>query len=241
MKVIDRGQSAAHATELRGLEMTETIAPEVQVTDVTGEVDIQIEDDATPLVRLIGRTLRDSVRAGQANSVLRHLNAVVALRSHDTPQAATISFARGTIRVSSGVFIETDATITVDLNARFAPAGEQAGADDIVSAVLLALSPPLPDWREAAASFWNATCSMRGMPDVLIAVAAHPNGDIEPLVLGEGDTQYLIAGPPDSLVGIFTGANDLIATLYSGVVGIRGTISQLSVMTGASWKVRYDV
>lgn len=221
--------------------MTETIAPTRRESGLTDVVDVRIEDDASPIVRLIGRTIRDTVRAGHALAAMRELHAVVAVRSHDTPQAATIAFGGDVIAVSGGVFGEPDATITVDLNRRFAAVGEPVGADEVVSAALLALTPPVAEWREAATSFWNLTRSMRGMPGMLIAVAAMPDGNIEPLVLGEGDTQYLIAGPPDALAGIFSGIDDLIATLYSGVLGIRGTFSQLSVMAGASWKVRYDV
>jgi hypothetical protein len=51
----------------------------------------------------------------------------------------------------------------------------------------------------------------------------------------------VIAGPPDLLAGIFSGADDLIAALSTGLVGVRGTLSQLSVLVAASWKVRYDV
>lgn len=221
--------------------MTETIAHAVPVTPTKASADIRIEDDASPIVRLIGRTLKDSIRAGHGVDALDSLKAVVALRSHDTPQSATIIFAEGVITVSSGVTEQADATLIVDLNARFSAVGDQVGDDRVVSAVLLALRPPLADWREAAVRFWDAARSIRGIPDVLVAIAADTDGGIEPLVLGEGDTQYLIAGPPDVLAGIFTGADDLVATLFSGVIGIRGTLSQLSVMTGASWKVRYDV
>ncbi|MEV6362581.1 hypothetical protein [Nocardia asteroides] len=217
--------------------MTETIAPPAQHID-EGAAALRIEEDASPIVRLIGRALRDSVRAGR---ILPDRDAVVALRSHDTPQAATLTFADGVITVSGGVFAEPDATLTVDLNARFAPVGDPTGDADIAAAVLDALNPPVPDWHEAAANFWAATRSVRGIPDVLIAVAADEAGNVEPLVLGEGETQYLIAGPPEVLAGIFSGADDLLAVLATGLIGLRGTMSQLSVMAGASWKVRYDV
>lgn len=52
---------------------------------------ITIEDDASPLVRLIGRTLRDSSRIGHAPEALGRSAGTVAVRSHDTPQAATVA------------------------------------------------------------------------------------------------------------------------------------------------------
>ena len=136
--------------------MTETLAPAVPSTGWAGTVDVRIEDDASPIVRLIGRTLRDSTRAGHTLTALRDLHAVVGLRSHDTPQAATITLAGGVVTVTSGVVGPVDATITVDVNARFAPFGNPDGDADTVAAVLDALHPPIPDWRDAAASFWTA-------------------------------------------------------------------------------------
>ncbi|MFF8374263.1 hypothetical protein ACF05W_36460 [Streptomyces lydicus] len=204
------------------------------------EVDVRIEDDASPLVRLIGRTLRDSARTGHAVDTLSRSTGTVAMRSHDTPQAATISFGDHGIDVSSGVLVEPDAALTVDLNARFAPTADPSGDADLAGGVLRALTPPLPGWSDAARRFWDATRSLPGIPDVLIAVTEGPEG-LEQVVLGDGPTQYLIAGAPDTLAGVFSGADDLVAVLSSGALGIQGTLSQLSAMTGASWKVRYDV
>ncbi|WP_433760253.1 hypothetical protein [Nocardia sp. CA-135398] len=221
--------------------MTETtIDRVVPNAGAAGGVDIRIEDDATPIVRLIGRTLRDSARGGHALSALRRSAATAVIRSHDTPQAATIAFADGVVEVSSGVVIEPDAIITVDLNARFAPVGDPVGDQDLVTDVLAALMPPLPDWRAAAEHFWTVSRSVPAIPDMLIAVTEGPEG-VEQAVFGEGETHYVIAGAPETLAGVFSGADDLFATLATGALGIQGTLSQLSVMTGASWKVRFDV
>lgn len=219
--------------------MTETMTAPTPTSAGAAEVNVRIEDDASPIVRLIGRTLRDSARAGHALDTLHASTGTVVIRSHDTPQAATISFGDNGIDVSSGVRIESDAAITVDLNARFAPTADPSGDADLARGVLRALTPPLPGWREAAQRFWDATRSIPGIPDVLIAVTEGPDG-VEQIVLGDGPTQYLMASDPETLAGVFSGADDLIAVLFSGALGIQGTLSQLSVMTGASWKVRYD-
>ncbi|NGP05669.1 hypothetical protein G6038_09260 [Rhodococcus sp. 14C212] len=223
--------------------MTETtIVPATRGDDAGGGVDIRIEDDASPIVRLIGRTIADSVRADGADAVVAGVAGTVAVRSHDTPQAATIRISDGVVAVSSGVFVEPDLTLTVDLDARLALVGAPvvAGDDDFPARALALLSPPLPDWRVAAETFWAAARSVPGIPDVLVAIADGPDG-VAQLVVGEGETHYAIAGPPELLAGIFTGADDLIAALSTGLIGVRGTLSQLSVLVAASWKVRYDV
>ncbi len=220
--------------------MTGTMTAPTATSAGAAEVAVRIEDDASPLVRLIGRTLRDSARAGHALETLRRTTGTAAIRSHDTPQTATISFGESGVDVAGGIPAEPDTTLTVDLNARFAPVEDFSGDADLAGGVVRALTPPLPDWREAAQRFWEATRSLPGIPDVLIAVTEGPEG-LEQAVLGDGLTQYLIAGAPETLAGVFSGADDLVAVLSSGALGIQGTLSQLSVMTGASWKVRYDV
>lgn len=207
---------------------------------IAARVEISTEDDATPIVRLIGRTLRDSLRLGYARAELTRTSGTVAVMSHDTPQSATIAFGPVGIEVSSGVLVEPDAVVTVNLNARFAPAAEAVGDIDLAAGVLHALTPPLPAWRDGARRFWELTRSLPGMPEKLVVVTEGPDG-LEQLVLGEGTSQYLLASDPDSLAGIFSGADDLVAVLSSGALGLQGTMSQLSVMAGASWKVRFDV
>ncbi len=203
------------------------------------DVRVTVEDDATPLVRLIGRTLRDAALIGHADDELRRSSGVVAVRSHDTPQAATIAFEGGTIQVRGGVLVEPDATVVVDLHARFASTQEPSGDVDLAAGALRALTPPLPPWREAAARFWEVTRAIPGIPDVLVVDAHGPDGP-EQSRFGDGATSYRIVGPADLLAGVFCGADDFLASLAAGVQ-VQGTLSQLSVMTAASWKVRFDV
>lgn len=200
---------------------------------------VAIEDDATPMVRLVGRTLRDAAIAGHAGEMLAGASGTVAVRSHDTPQVATITLAGGTVEVVAGVQAEPDATVVVDLNARFKAVQEPLGDGILAAAVLRALAPPVPHWRDAAVRFWEATRQIPGIPDVLDVRAVLPGGS-ERARFGEGATSYGITGPADLLAGVFSGADDFLVSLAAGVQ-VQGTLSQLSVMTAASWKVRFDV
>ena len=202
------------------------------------ELAITIEDDAAPLVRLIGRTLRDSARLRHTADELAGAAGVVGVRSHDTPQAATITLAGGRIDVTAGVLAEPDATVVVDLHDRFA-AAEVTGAESLAAVVLRALRPPLPHWREAAQRFWDATRAIPGIPDVLVVEVQDPDGP-ERGEVGSGETSYLMAGRSDLLAGVLSGTDDFLAALAAGLQ-VKGALSQLSVMTAASWKVRLDV
>lgn len=211
-------------------ESTTIEAPSVRL-DATR---IEIEDDAPPLVRLIGRTLSRAGSSGTGDIV-----GAVAIRSHDTPQVATVVFGAGVVKVTGGVSVEADATVVVDLHARFTPTQDPVGDADLAAYVLRALHPRLPHWREAAARFWETTRDIAGIPDVLIVEAAGPDGP-EWGRFGEGATTYLVAGPADLLAGVFVGADDFLVSLSAGL-RVQGTLSQLSVMTAASWKARFDV
>ena len=215
--------------------MTETTACRPAPAD-NATCAVTIEDDAPPVVRLIGRTLRDSARIGHAREVLTESVGTVAVRSHDTPQAATVTLGRHCVRVTSGAVAAADATVVVDLNARFAPIQDPAGDAGLAAAVLGALSPPLPQWRDAAVSFWQRARAISGIPDVLTVDVDGQDG----ARFGAGPNEYLVAGSADALAGVFSGADDLLQSLATGLQ-VKGTLSQLSVMTAASWKVRYDV
>jgi hypothetical protein len=200
---------------------------------------VTVEDDATPVARLIERTLRDAAAADDGRLPLAGLLGTVAVRSHSTPQAATVTVAGEAVEVTSGVLAETDATVVVDLDARFAATDEPTGDAELAAALLSALRPPLPHWRDAAARFWKVTRDIPGIPDVLVVEATGPDGSDHDR-FGDGTTTYGISGPADLLAGVFSGADDLLVSLAAGV-RIQGTLSQLSVMTAASWKVRFDV
>ena len=205
---------------------------------VAGDARVVIDDDAAPIVRLLGRTLRDSFRTGHAVDALERLSGSVAVRSHNTPQAATVILRDGAVTVTGGVAGRTDASLVVDLDSRLAVVASD-GDPLLAEAARQALCPPLPAWRDAAARFWDRTRGIRGVPDVLVAVALGPDGP-EEARFGTGADAYRIVGTPDHLAGVFTGTDYLLSALEHGL-RVQGTLSQLSVMTAASWKVRFDV
>lgn len=214
--------------------MTETTTlPVAQIRAVT------IEEDAAPITRLLGQRLREADRLGHVPALLTRARGTVAVRSHDTPQAATIAFDSGVMAVTGGAERQADASVVVDLHARCAHTQEPVGDVDLAHGVLAALRPPLPHWREAAERFWSASRGILGIPDVLLVETEGTNGP-ELGRFGDGVTEYLMTGPADLLAGVFTGADDLFDALAAGV-RVKGTLSQLSVMTAASWKVRFDV
>jgi hypothetical protein len=50
-----------------------------------------------------------------------------------------------------------------------------------------------------------------------------------------------VHGTSDALAGVFTGADSFLDEVFAGNLMVRGTLPQLSVMAGASFKVRFHV
>src|SRR5205823_3523457 len=87
---------------------------EVAVADGS-PVDIALEDDPTPLVRILGATLRRAARRPELESRLAKMRGVVALKSSVDPQAVTMRFANGSVLVEHGVAVDSGVVIETDL------------------------------------------------------------------------------------------------------------------------------
>jgi hypothetical protein len=99
------------------------------------------------------------------------------------------------------------------------------------------LSPPVPDWRDAAAHFWDVNQGTPGFPSRLVVVCWDEEAEA---TFGEGDDAYQIHGFGPALAAVLSGQVDsfLLAAAF-GMVSVVGSAAQLSVMCGAHWKVRF--
>lgn len=198
------------------------------------------EPDATPLVRLLTRTISTSLRQRPELAATPFDLGVVVVRSAADAQAATVTVADDAIRIAHGTDPSARAVLTLDLSRRLEVVGADAdGHDGLVGLVAELLRPELPAWREAAQGFWSATGSDAGMPKTLVIENSEVEGDV--LRLGEGLPRYVVHGSPDQLSGLFTGADSFLDQVFGGHLLVRGTLPQLSVMAGASFKVRFHV
>jgi hypothetical protein len=196
---------------------------------------VATEADPTPLVLSLARTLRASTQVPALRDLMAQTNGSVALKSVTDAQSATLTFDGNGVLVSHGL---AEDTAPVDL--AFDPeytVGESA--DPVAQAAAQLLSPPLPDWREAAARFWEINRDTPGFPGRLVIVCWDEEAQ-ESFGEGEGDDVYEIHGYGPALAAVLSGQVDsfLIAAAY-GVVTIAGSAAHMSVMCGAHWKVRF--
>lgn len=194
---------------------------------------IATEDDPTPLVLSLARTLRASVRDPELRELVAKTNGTVSLKSVTDAQAATLTFEDGGVRVDHGVREGVE-----PLELHFDPeysVGETS--DEVGAAAAKLLCPPLPDWREAAAHFWEVNQGTRGFPTRLVIVCWDEESEA---TFGDGDDVYQIHGYGPALAAVLSGQVDsfLIAAAY-GLVSIVGSAAQMSVVSGGHWKVRF--
>lgn len=200
-------------------------------------VEVVPEHDATPFVRLVTRTIRTAL-AERPDLTQTLRNGVVVIRAAADTQVVTAEVVDERILVTSGAHSAPDVVLTVDLARRFEVVGAEVdGREELASAVTSMLRPQLPVWQDAAQAFWQSTRADGGMPRRLV-VQCSEGGELE---LGEGLPRYVVHGSPDKLAGLFSGADSFLDEVFAGNLLVRGTLPQLSVMAGASFKVRFHV
>lgn len=209
--------------------------------DPRGDLSVTVEDDPTPLVRLAARLVRlalPHVRAELLTGAAAD-EATVSVSSNRDAQAITCTFRQGSIDLRHGATAHADAVLVVDLSEDLAlDSSTSSGEPDLIELVDALLHPPVPHWRDAAQEFWRRTSADRGMPEQLVLQSTDEQAE---LVLGAGAPAYTLSATGRDLARVLSGAAPLLAAVFSGAVSIRGTLPQLSVMAGASHKVRFDV
>ncbi|MBB4981673.1 MULTISPECIES: hypothetical protein [Streptomyces] len=201
---------------------------------MSGAVRIEVEADPTPLVLSLARALRESAAVPELRDLLTGLTGTVALRSQLDAQAATLLFAEGGVDIHHGVDEGVEAIPLV-------PYSDYALAetpDELASAVETLLNPPVPAWRDAAASFWAANQGSYGFPEGLRVVCQTEEEEIR---FGEDAPAYEVHGPADALAAAFSGRGETFLFAIATGVTVVGSVAHLSAMCGAHWKVRFGV
>jgi hypothetical protein len=200
-------------------------------------VQIALEDDPTPLVRIVGATLRRSARNPALEAKLRSMEGVVALKSSVDPQAVTIRFAKGNVTLEHGVAADTGVVIEADLTKMNEPNAEKPkvrGAArhlKLALAVAKVLEPPTGTWQEEARAFWEFARDHPRMPGVLLVVCTD---DDSRLTLGDGSPDYELHGSATALTSVFTGGSVLGEDMLNGKLCGVGSLQHLAELTGRS-------
>jgi hypothetical protein len=200
-------------------------------------VEIALEDDPTPIVRILGATLRRSARNPALESKLRSMKGVVALKSSVDPQAVTMRFDKGKIHLERGVAADTGVLIEVDINKMNepdAPKPKVKGAGKHLMLALAAgkvLDPPPGPWQDEARAFWDFVHAYPRTPAAMLVVCTDDGAQ---LLLGESPPEYELHGSARALNSVFTGNSVLGDDLLNGKLEAVGSLQHLAELTGRS-------
>ena len=212
-------------------------------------MDVQLEPDATPLVRIIATTLLDATSdAGVARRAER-LRGVFALRSEKDPQAVTMRFDRGRVELTRGVATDAQVVATVDLDNMSGPDAPKPKVRGHSSTPALR-SVCRSSWsrgpsrgRNTHTAFWVYAGERRGMPELhsgwraSTTVSGHRGAGAGTRHPG---SVYEIHGSATALMSIFSGNSVFGQDLLDGKVFAIGSMQHASVVTGAflAWMMR---
>ncbi len=200
-------------------------------------VQITLEDDATPLVRILGATLRRSARNPALESKLKGMRGVVALKSSVDPQAVTMRFDKGRVAIERGVAADSGVVIEADLTKMNEPGAEKPKLKGVARHLKLALAankvldPQPGPWQDEARLFWGFAHNHPRMPATLLVVCTD---DGSRLVLGNGEPEYELHGSARALNSVFTGGSVLGEDLLNGKLRAVGSLQHLAELTGRS-------
>lgn len=203
-------------------------------------IALSIEDDAPPAVRAIARDLAACLADPSFADATWRVRGMVRVRSASTPEAVTLRIADGTVSIYHGADDDAEVTATAELSGtgnarpRIEGSGERPELAEWVSRVIV---PPTRPWPEAAERFWAVLSRMPGAPEALLVVDIE--ADAERRFGSEGARACEIHGAPDGLVSVFTGRTSLMEAAFEGTVYMRGRFSDLSVLSGAGFEIRY--
>jgi hypothetical protein len=215
------------------------VAPMTSAAAEGGSAPVTVtwEDDAPPLVRVLGASLRRAVVRPEVAARVQAMSGRVALCSTVAPQAATIHFDQGAVRITHGRHAEADVVIRGDLDTMGrpgAPKPKVSGAlrhPRFALAVAKVLDSPSADaWPAAVDELWRWGAGQTGRPDRLRVVCSDDGLVHELGTLGGSSIE--VHGPAWALLGVFTGADHVGAALLEGRVKVVGDFPVLTQFVG---------
>jgi hypothetical protein len=199
------------------------------------DLQIEIEDDPTPLVLGIAADVRRRLGDPVFAALTAESGGRAGVRVGLGPEAATVELGDA-ISIRHGLD-SPDALAMLDRTERW-DGSEIAGAAEHPAPArwLSALfTPPEGDWREAAATLWGVLAGTPGAPAGLLVTEAGTGAEER---FGDPSGAYEIRAEAGALLTLLEGRSALMAEASAGSIEIRGSFAQISVISGALWPVR---
>lgn len=201
-------------------------------------IALAIEADPPPVIRALAADLAVRLEDAAFAGLTSRARGTVSLSDADTPQAAVIRLDGQRVHLTHGFADDADIRATVALHGGAEPVLEGETEDPELADWLrqMLAAPPVP-WPEAAARFWSVLAPMPGAPEALLVVATDC---AEERRFGAPNARaYELHGGADGLTAVLCGRVPLVDAAFAGSVFVRGSFPELSVLSGAGFRIRY--
>jgi hypothetical protein len=203
-----------------------------------GRLSIGYRDNAPPFVRYLARLLSDNHWSTDRAELLDDFRGVIALKSDQDPQSATIRADEAGSTVEQGVAADAAAVVSVVPTSPGEALSWEGDPDagDVVDRLMTLLAAPLPHWTDLTEAFWAQVKGLPAMPNTLLVEDGGPSR-----LLTGGAGEYEVHGDAQELAEFLSGRTSFMDAVFDHRLRVSGTFSQFSVMTGASMKVMWNV
>jgi hypothetical protein len=208
-------------------------------------MQVVLEDDPTPLVRIIATTLGQSMTDPDVARKAANLKGVFALQSAKDPQAVTMRFASGRVDLARGVADDAQVVVTVDLDNMSgpdAPKPKVRGAlrhPKFALGVSKLLDADKRPWTAHADAFFAFAAAEPDMP-AHTRVVCLDTGETRDFGGTDAAAEYEIHGSGDALTSLFSGGSVFGQELLDSKIYAVGSLRHTSILTGQSiaWMMR---
>ncbi len=200
--------------------------------DEAGDLmDVDIEDNAVPIVRVIAAMARRSLAQPSVAKLARRAKGTAVLQSMTDPQAVTAHFDGKVVRLERGASEAADVTIVADLADDSVKPQLSGVARHPVLAMAMGklLEPPTGEWRDEAERFMAKALADATCPRPLRLVAT--DGTDSQQWGGEGEPAMEIHGTGEQLAAAMSGSTLVAEEILNGNLKLVGDLRDLSVLT----------
>jgi hypothetical protein len=151
----------------------------------------------------------------------------------------TVRIAEDGVALTHGQHGEPDVVATAELGIATADADIDTSGDhpELAEWTSRLLRPPAPPLAAAAERFWSELSRLQRTPRALVVVDLE-SGERRRYGPDDGPACE-VHGTPGGLLAVLTGRISAIEAAFDGSVFIRGSFPDLSVLSGAGFRVRY--
>ncbi len=193
------------------------------------------ERNASPMVRVMGNSLRLQSSRPSVADLIGSMNGVFSIASVTDGQSLTISAEHNRLHLVSGVSGDHEIVLHIDFAKSKMP-GYRPKIDNfwrhprLTWQVGKLLSEPPPSWTDSAKRFWDASKNLPFMPNGIEITCTDEHRS---LTVGTADPEVKLAGTSSVLADMMIGSSVLLENIFTGRMSAQASLKHLAALSDA--------